>query len=50
MHFSPLKNPYKIRLFRCFTPTGAKIHKDIAFILAHDLLEYAGIDGDMNNL
>ena len=26
MHFPPLKNPYKIRLFRCFTPTGAKIH------------------------
>lgn len=24
--------------------------KDVAFILAHDLLEYAGIDGDMSNL
>ena len=24
--------------------------KDIAFILAHDLLEFAGIDGDMSNL
>ena len=23
--------------------------KDFAFILAHDLLEYAGIDGDMSN-
>ena len=24
--------------------------KDITFILAHDLLEFAGIDGDMSNL
>ena len=24
--------------------------KDIAFILAHDLLEFAGIDGDISNL